>query len=149
MPETLKKPEPPPKTEGVSVFGLGNGVWHLAFIGSYFGLCALTLKSCQGAALWQVFMLHSWWLFIAGMVARNANGLACELVDARAQRLHAEAMVLFLKAEAEEMARTRKVERWERSAPGAELEPVYAPPSRHVTGERPMLDKDLGVRVRP
>jgi len=135
MAYSTDKPEPPAKTESVSVFGLDNGVWRLAFLGSYFGACALTLPSTVGCSLGQLFMLHSWWFLFACYMAKSANGLVCELVDEEKQRAHARALTAWMTS--------RPIRFLERKHPDGELEPVYAPERA-----RPLLDPEMGVRIR-
>jgi hypothetical protein len=136
MPYAYSKPEPPAKTENVSVFGMHNGVWRLTFLLTYFGMCTLTIRSCLGCEAWQLAMLHTWWASCAAFLAQAMNELVCELVDEDKQRAYARELV-------EALARAPKSNRLELDAGTGQYEQVPLAPH-----ERPMIDKDMGVRIR-
>jgi hypothetical protein len=137
-----ERPEPPKPTEHVSLFGVANGVWRFAFLGFYFFACGITLPSCRGCSLGQLLFLHSWWWLCACYFAQEANAFVCELADEAALRAHDEALRAYTKVFAEWMGK-RPIRSLERKDPDGELEPVYAP-----VRERPLIDREMGVRVR-
>ena len=136
------KPEPPTPTESVSLFGVADGWRRLSALAVYFGMCALTVRSCLGCAFWQLCMLHVWWFLGAQLVASGLNGIVCELVDAAKQSAFAKEQARHA---AELLAAMQKqpIRALERSKETGKLEPVYAP-----LRERPLIDKEMGVRVR-
>lgn len=136
------KPVPPEPTKSVSLFGLDNGVWRAAWFFAYVGMVLLALPASRGACLWQHFMLHSWWWVFAALFANGVHGLACELADdakaaafRRAQERYAAELLAVMQKQ--------PIRALERSKETGELEPVYAP-----LRERPLIDKEMGVRVR-
>ena len=136
------KPEPPTPTESVSLFGVADGWRRLSALGGYFGMCALTVRSCLGCDFWQLCMLHVWWFLGAQLVANGLNGIVCELVDAAKQSAFAKEQARYA---AELLAAMQKqpLVRIERNPETGQLEDVRVP-----LRERPLIDKEMGVRVR-
>lgn len=142
MTHEADKSELPEPTKSVSLFGLDNGVWRAAWFFAYVGMVLLALPSSRGACWWQHLMLHSWWWFGAALFADSVNGLVCDFVDEarreellRAQGVRARELIAAMQR--------RPIRALQLSSQTGELEPEYAPPR-----ERPMIDREMGVRVR-
>lgn len=136
------KPVAPVPAESVPLFGLDNGVWRAAWFFAYVGMVLLAMPASRGACLWQHFMLHAWWWVGAALFANGINGLACELVDEAAQAEFRLAQEAYARELLEAMQKQPLV-RIERNPETGELEDVRVP-----LRERPMIDKEMGVRVR-
>lgn len=136
------KPVAPEPVESVPLFGLDNGVWRAAWFFAYVGMVLLAMPASRGACLWQHFMLHAWWWVGAALFANGVNSLVCELVDESRQRAFARAQEAYAR-ELLAVMQKQPIRALERSRETGELEPVYAP-----LRERPLIDKEMGVRVR-
>lgn len=135
-------PTPPAPTESVKLFGVHDGARRLGFLAGYFGMCMLTIKSCLGCPFSQLLMLHAWWFVCGCFVARALNEYLSGLANETQQRSFVEAQRAHARAVIEAMAK-QPLLRIERNPATDALEDVRAP-----LRERPLIDKEMGVRVR-